>query len=110
MSDIRFNDEAETKMALAKAFEQSKEFMKFRPDQRFKFKEGEEYQIKQSQVKIEMGRMVKVMVYHTTQEEENTVLKYCIVLSLCLEGKQLDYKKAKEKLGIKEIMKKYGVK
>lgn len=87
-----------------------KEFMKFRPDRAFKFKEGEEYQIKQNQLKIEMGRLAKLLEHAISLEEKISMCKYYVVLLLCLEGKQLDYKKAKEKLGIKEIMKKYGVK
>ena len=98
-------------------------FKNYRPERSYKFKEGEEPKTKISKraIMIELGKVSNIFekVYEAYEhaedesvdeirEEMGALVRYAIVLEKAstVEG-GLDYKKAKEVLGVKEILKKY---
>jgi len=98
-------------------------FKNYRPERYYKFKEGEEPKTKISKraIMIELGKVsnafenvheayehAKDESVDEIREEMGALVRYTIVLEKAstVEG-GLDYKRAKEVLGVKEIMKKY---
>lgn len=98
-------------------------FKNYRPERSYKFKEGEEPKTKISKraIMIELGKVsnafenVSEVLEHGEEvaaeeayKDMGALVRYAIVLEKAstVEG-GLDYKKAKEVLGVKEILKKY---
>lgn len=92
----------------------------FRPA---RFVKDADYEVKEKTVVVEMGKASKLFntIYESIKsldykdvnkllEDSVAVFKYIQVLETCVvDKKNLDYKAAKEKLLVKDLMKEYGV-